>query len=74
MGIRQSLFLTSRSLGFKLTTSRLKSILVPQSAMVLLWWAYERKRKEEIEKNFDKVGELKRLGGVCYDFEVEDEH
>jgi hypothetical protein len=32
----------------------------------------ERMRREEIERNFDKVGELKRLGGKVYDFDQED--
>ena len=32
----------------------------------------ERLRKEEIERNFDKVGELRRLGGKVYDFDVDD--
>lgn len=32
----------------------------------------ERLRLEEIEKNFDKEGELRRLGGKVYDFYVDD--
>lgn len=32
----------------------------------------ERMRKEELEKNFDKHGELRRLGGKVYDFFVDD--
>ena len=34
----------------------------------------EEARIAEIEKNFDRTGELKRLGGVVTDFDVEDEH
>ena len=33
----------------------------------------ERLRLEEIERNFDKPGELKRLGGKVYDFYRDDE-
>lgn len=32
----------------------------------------ERMRREEIERNFDREGELKRLGGKVYDFFVDD--
>jgi len=34
----------------------------------------EEARIAEIEKNFDREGELKRLGGVVTNFDVEDEH
>lgn len=34
----------------------------------------ERKRLEEIERNFNKHGELKLLGGKVTDFDVDDEH
>lgn len=32
----------------------------------------ERLRLEEIEKNFDREGELRRLGGRVYDFYKDD--
>lgn len=32
----------------------------------------EKLRREEMERNFDKEGELRRLGGKVYDFFVND--
>lgn len=34
----------------------------------------EEARIAEIEKNFDRDGELRRLGGTVTNFDVEDEH
>ena len=34
----------------------------------------ERKRLEELEKNFDRKGELGRMGGKVTDFDVDDEN
>lgn len=35
--------------------------------------AAEKFRLAEIEKNFDRHGELRKLGGTVYDFEIDDE-